>query len=158
MSLPRKKKHYEEMMVRMTRAIEREFYLEASWYAYAILEDRMIAILHRSGGAHEKKHKTKLMRNFGRKLEVIDKRRKRDSLLKVNFSDSSIKALKTWKDERNDLMHAMANAAIPLSTIDTKARLLATNGRVLVKEMCRAQRRLKKHRHQIPTPAKPFPY
>jgi hypothetical protein len=50
-----KKRHYERMIERMTRAIQNEAYLEAMLYAYAVLEDRMIAILHRSGGAHLKK-------------------------------------------------------------------------------------------------------
>jgi hypothetical protein len=152
----RKKKHYEEMMVRMTKAIEAGFYLEAIWYAYAILEDRMIAILHRSGGAHDKKKK--LFQYFGHKLNIINNRRKQDSLLRVYFPDASIAALTSWKDKRNDLMHAMANAAIPLTDIDKQAHLLAQDGKTLVKDTCRCARLLGRNRHQVSIPMTPFPY
>lgn len=153
-----KKKHYEELMIRMTRAITTHNCLEASWYSYAVLEDRLIAILSASGGAHEKNKPSKLMRNFGRRLRVIDERRKKDNLLKAYFPDSLISTLTKWKNERNDLMHAMANAAVPLSDIDKLAYLLATNGQKHVKEVCRVTRLLKRNRTQIPVPAKPYPY
>lgn len=149
----RKKKHYEEMMFRMTLAIKAKFYLEASWYAYSILEDRMIAALHRSGGAFDSRKR--LFRTLGRKLDIINCRRLKDALLKVYFDDSLMDDLKTWKDDRDDLMHAMANAATPLTEIDKKSNLLATRGQALVKSACRAARLLKRNRHKIKVPRKP---
>ena len=145
-------------MVRMSKAITANYYLEASWYAYAVLEDRLIAILSASGGAHEKNKPSRIMRNFGRKLDVIDQRRIRDSLLAVYFSDSLMTGLRNWKNERNDLMHAMADASVPLTDIDRLAHLLAIDGRNHVKEVCRATRLLKRNRTRIAIPTKPVPY
>jgi hypothetical protein len=146
----RKKKHYEELMVRMTKAIEAKFYLEASWYAYSILEDRMISALMASGGAHDSRKK--LFRTLGRKIGIIEDRAKKDSLLRAYFDAPLIAALTQWKNERDALMHAMADAATPLQVVDKQAYLLATHGKDLVKTACRNVRLLKRNRHQIPIP------
>ena len=149
----RKKKHYEELMVRMTKAIAAEFYLEAGWYASAIIEDRLVAVLKRSGGALDSKNKP--IRMLGPKLNLIRERRKTDALVRVYFPDEILNAIDKWKNERNDLMHAMADASIPLPELDKTAYLLATQGQVLVKSVCRHARQLKNNRHQIPVPAVP---
>jgi len=146
----RKKKHYEEMMVRMTKAIEAHYCLEASWYAYSIIEDRMIAVLMATGGAVDARGK--LYRNLGRKLDVIKERAKKDTLLRAYFDSAVVAAITKWKDERNTLMHAMANASVPLADIDTQTLLLATNGKELVKTVCRVTRLLRRNRHKIPVP------
>ena len=41
---------YREFMSRMNAADQAGNYLEASWYAYAILEDRLRSLLRSSGG------------------------------------------------------------------------------------------------------------
>ncbi len=146
----RKKKHYEELMVRMTKAILAEFYLEASWYAYAIVEDRLVAVLKRSGGALDAGGNA--IRMLGPKLKLIRARRKKDALLQAYFPEAILGSIDTWKDERNDLMHAMADASAPLAEIDKRAYLLATRGQELVKSVCRHQRQLKNNRHKIPVP------
>jgi len=68
----RKKRHYEELMVRMTKAIAAKFHLEAAWYAYSILEDRMTAALMASGGARDSHNKP--FRTLGRKIGIISDR------------------------------------------------------------------------------------
>ena len=137
-------------MVRMTKAIVAEFYLEASWYAYAIIEDRLVAVLKRSGGVLDSDGNP--VRMLGPKLKLIRKRRKKDILLQAYFPEAVLGNIDTWKEERNDLMHAMADASASLPEIDKRAYLMATRGQELVKSVCRHQRQLRNNRHQIPVP------
>jgi hypothetical protein len=129
--------------------------LEAIWYAYAIIEDRLISVLHNSGGAYE--NPKKLYRNLGRKLDIVDKRRKRDALLKAYFSNDLITSIKRWKDQRNGLIHAMACAALPMTDLDSQSVTLAVDGDKLAFDMCRQARLLKRNRKKVAIPAKPFP-
>lgn len=153
MKVHRKKKHYEELMVRMTKAIAAEFYLQAGWYAYAILEDRLVAVLKRSGGATNDNGTP--IKMLGPKLKTIVRRRSSDPLLRVYFDSTLIDAIDKWKNERNTLMHAMADAATPMNKLDEQARLLATRGKELIKSVCRHARQLKNNRHKIPVASIP---
>ena len=43
--------NYKVLISRLGEAIKDEFFLEASWLAYAILEDRLVSALDETGGA-----------------------------------------------------------------------------------------------------------
>ncbi|MGJ8596776.1 hypothetical protein [Sulfitobacter sp.] len=133
---------FEVFHERMSSAIERKFYFEASWYAYAILEDRLLSMLRQSGGVG-RNGTTTAIRMLGPKLGELKNRSTTDKLLKENFPETKIDA---WKDKRNSLMHAMAEGTRTQTEIDKEAYLLATQGRDLVKEVSAAAMRLKKHR------------
>ncbi|UWQ11022.1 hypothetical protein K3X41_14355 [Aliiroseovarius crassostreae] len=133
---------FEGFHERMSSAIEKNSYFEASWYAYAILEDRLLSMLRQSGGVGRNGSSTAI-RMLGPKLGELKNRTATDRLLKENFPETKIDA---WKDERNNLMHAMAEGTLTQAEIDKKAYLLATQGRDLVKEVSAAAMRLKKHR------------
>jgi hypothetical protein len=151
-----KGKHYTALLKKMEAAMKAGFYLEASWIAYAILEDRLVAAMLCTGGATQRNGKRVAM--LGPKINFLKKRRRRDKLLGANFSTDWLNKLARWKDRRNTLMHAMANATVSVGRIELAAKRLALAADTLVYDACRQTRRLKKHRAKVAVPRKPFPY
>ena len=139
---------YKIFMARMEAAYDASMYLEASWYAYAILEDRLVSLLKNSGGVGENDGGAsgKPIRMMGPKLKELFRRAKKDKLLKENFEHNN---LNNWKESRNNLMHAMGDATMPIEDIDATAKKLVEDGRALVREYAAACRRLKKHRDKV---------
>ncbi|MFJ2527489.1 hypothetical protein [Pseudomonas helmanticensis] len=129
---------YSELLARMDEAIKEEYFLEANWIAYSILEDRLTSILKESGGGHEK------IRMLGPKLIEI-KARSIDNLnmRKAFFGDMFIK-VELWKNKRNELMHAMADESKTTAQIDTDSMTLAIEGNEITRTLCAACRRFKK--------------
>jgi hypothetical protein len=125
-------------------------YLEASWYAYAVLEDRLLSLLRSSGGIGENGGGAsgKPIRMMGPKLKELARRAKKDQLLKANFEYHMLHA---WKEARNGLMHAMGDATMAIEDIDIAAKSLAEVGADLVRHYASACRRLKKHRQKVAT-------
>lgn len=136
------------LISRMEAAHADSMYFEASWYAYAVLEDRLLSLLRNSGGVGEKSGGTngKPIRMMGPKLKELARRAKKDALLKANFEHDQ---LNTWKESRNNLMHAMAEATMSVSDIDVAAKELAEHGSTLVRTYSAACRRLKTHRAKV---------
>lgn len=133
---------YREYITRMDAAHREGQNLQAIWYAYAILEDRLISMLDNSGGVPVDK-KGKPIRMLGPKREALAKRTKTDPLLKVNFDN---RAIRLWSKDRNDLMHGMADGSLSLQQVDSLAQQTADTGVSLVRSVCSAAMRLKKHR------------
>ena len=139
---------YRTFMARMQSAYQSSMYLEASWYIYAVLEDRLVSLLQNSGGAGENAGGTsgKPIRMMGPKLKELSRRSKKDRLLEANFEHDKLHA---WKESRNNLMHAMGGATMPVNEIDAAAKRLAEDGQELVREYAAACRRLKTHREKV---------
>lgn len=133
---------FEGFHKRMDEAINQNFYLEASWYAYAIIEDRLVSMLRQSGGIGQNGGSAPI-RMLGLKLKELKLRALSDELLKTNLMASKIE---DWASSRNDLMHAMTDGSLEQQQIDKNAYLLATSGKTLVKDISAAAMRLKKHR------------
>lgn len=143
-----KQELYKTFMSRIDSSYKASMYLEASWYIYAVLEDRLVSLLRNSGGVGEKNSGTggKPIRMMGPKLKELSRRAKKDKLLKENFEYDKLNA---WKESRNNLMHAMGDATMPINEIDAAAKQLSEDGRALVREYASACRRLKKHRDKV---------
>ncbi|MBA2080984.1 hypothetical protein [Aeromonas veronii] len=139
---------YKTFMTRMKDSYDAAMYLEASWYVYAVLEDRLLSLLRNSGGVGETNGGAggKPIKMMGPKLKELSRRTKKDKLLKECFEYSK---LNTWKESRNNLMHAMGDASMTIQDIDLTAKKLAEDGIELVKEYAAACRRLKKHRDKV---------
>ncbi|OBX36752.1 hypothetical protein A8U91_01099 [Halomonas elongata] len=90
-----KNNHYKELMGRMSQAHEQEFYLEASWFAYTVLEDRLLSALRQSGGATYANYRP--IRMFGKKMQEIRQRKRSDPLLAVYFDDPLMDRIHQWK-------------------------------------------------------------
>jgi len=144
-----KKKLYQDLVTRMDGAAEAGRDVEASWFAYAVLEDRLRSMLRQSGGEGENKGIGKPIRMMGPKLKNLRQRAKKDALLESCFE---YERLNKWKNERNDLVHAMADGTLNIEAIDQKIVELAREGVDLARLYTAAARRLKKHRDKVETP------
>jgi hypothetical protein len=136
---------YAELFHRMNDANKHGRWIEASWYAYSLLEDRLLSLLRSSGG-EGKGGAGKPLRMVGPKLKELQYRSKKDELLRANFAHDDIDA---WKEERNNLMHAMAYGSMTIGDIDVAAERLAGDGVKLVASVAAACRRVKKHRSKV---------
>lgn len=136
---------YSLFITRMSEAHEAGQYFESSWYAYAVLEDRLRSLLRSSGGEGVG-GPGKPIRMLGPKLKELKHRAKSDALLKANFEYDR---LNTWKDARNNLMHAMADASMSVEHIDGAAKQLSEEGALLVRVFSAACQRVKKHREKV---------
>ncbi|WP_337827495.1 hypothetical protein [Pseudonocardia sp. TMWB2A] len=125
---------YRQMISRLDDAVAGGHFFEASWYAYAVLEDRLISLLSSTGGGRN-------LRMMGPKIAELKSRAASDPALAANFEYTRLNA---WKDARNDLMHAMAEGSIPMSDIDLCAQALAKEGAALVRIYGAAARRQKR--------------
>lgn len=143
-----KREHHQVLLDRMKNAHSSEMYLESSWYAYTVLEDRLLSALRQSGGATYANNRP--IRMLGKKMQEITNRKKKDKLLVAYFSDALMNRILLWKEDRNDLMHAMADGTKTLEEIDKMAYLLSTNAKSLIKEVCSAASLLKKNRDKVP--------
>ena len=104
-----KYENYREQFKRLKRALDAQFYLEAIFIEYSILEDRTESILKHAGkwDAYLKKRgrypvtiesKISYIQNFAREKK---------SLLHKYFGDGLLDEVLAWKNERNTLMHAL---------------------------------------------------
>lgn len=138
----RKSAIYKEYIARMDAAHSDKHYLEAIWYAYAVLEDRLISMLQNSGGIPTS-NDGKPIRMLGPKRTELVKRAKTDKLLKGCFDNTNIQV---WAKKRNDLMHGMADGSMSILVVDELAKETADSGVALVREVCAAGMRLKRYR------------
>ena len=139
---------YKELIARMDAAQKHERHLEASWYAYAVIEDRLRSMLLQSGGDTfaKGKNKGKQIRMMGPKMEILETRSSDDALLDSAFEGIR---LKVWRESRNDLMHAMASGQHSIDQIDKLAKKLASDGVKLARVYATSARWLKKHRAKV---------
>ena len=86
---------------------------------------------------------------LGKKMQEITLRKKKDKLLLAYFSDHLMHRIHKWKEDRNDLTHALADGSKSLAELDKMAFLLSTNANALVKDVCSAAALLKKHRLKV---------
>jgi hypothetical protein len=70
----------------MEQAHTEKHYFEASWYAYAILEDRLRSALVQSGGDTFRNHRP--IRTLGKKMQIIRERKRSDAVLAAMLDDA----------------------------------------------------------------------
>lgn len=110
--------NYREQFKRLNKAVNNQFYLEAIFIEYCIMEDRTESVLRHAGKweAYLKKRgrygpsidsKIKYIQNFARE---------NGTLLHRYFSDDLLDEILVWKDKRNDLVHVLFKQK--LSTIE----------------------------------------
>jgi hypothetical protein len=133
---------YKVLYARMDEAISEEFYLEASWLAYSVLEDRLVSALDETGGAVTKAGNP--IRMMGPKIDLLKETLPKNLNLRKAFFGDIFDRLEAWKEDRNDLMHAMADESRLIPDIDALAQSVALRGRDLARDYSSACRRLKK--------------
>lgn len=120
-----KYENYKEQMRRLKKALNAEFYLEAIFIEYAILEDRIESMLRHSNKFNPDKYNT-LNMELNR---LQNMQRQKNSLVGRYFSDELFDKIRKWKDERNQLIHALMKQ--DLHTEDLKT--LADEGQEMIK-------------------------
>ena len=123
-----KHENYKEQAIRLKRAINAKFYLEAVFIEYAIIEDRFESALRHSGVIVNGKY-TGLNKKLS-KMEAIAREKK--SLAHKYFTPELLESVSLWKEERNRLIHALMKQV--LTTEELKN--LAEQGQILVKKLC----------------------
>ena len=121
--------NYKEQFKRLNRAIVSRFYLEATFIAYSIMEDRTKAILVHIDmyKSYLKKYKNKP--SLHTKITYMQKITENDKLLKRYFSDDLFDRILKWKNFRNDMVHDLLNQKITSQALAD----LACTGRDLAK-------------------------
>ena len=140
--------YYKVLMHKMNEAHDHKFYLESSWFAYSILEDRLVSALRQSGGITYANNRE--IRMLGNKMKVINERKTTDKLLAAYFDDELMDEIDTWKNERNDLMHALADGTQTIEAILSSAQNQSKKAKTIVKKACTAARLLKRNRAKVP--------
>lgn len=140
--MARKHELYQVFMERIDVALASGHDLESSWYAYAVIEDRLRSLLRATGG--DLLPSGKPIKMLGPKLGELNKRA--PSFPEI-FKQLDLPALEQWKDDRNDLTHAMAEGNIPLEEIDRMAKRLASEGRSIARSLAALARRVKKRQN-----------
>ncbi len=128
-----KYQNYRNQFDRLKKALNNEFYLEAIFIEYAILEDRTESILRHSGlwDAYMKTRKGR-MANIDSKLMFIHKHaQNKKYLLSRYFADDLMLQLRAWKNERNPLIHDLLNQKLGPDALQD----LAIRGNDLIKTL-----------------------
>lgn len=126
-----KRPTYEEVIGRVDDALQREFFLEASWIIYSLFEDRCDSMLKKSGGMPQVSAGSFL--SINKKLNILKSRHLSNPLLaSVNGFLLIIDEVKDWKDSRNPIMHSMVEIPTTWEDINNNAEILARDGRELL--------------------------
>ena len=128
-----KQENYREQMVRLKRAIDQQFYLEAIFIEYSIMEDRTEAILRHAKEWEKYEAKQKGKGRYptieSKIKKIMDLAREKKSPLHRYFGDQTLNNVLQWKDQRNTLIHALLK-----QNLQTEDLLeLAQNGQELAK-------------------------
>ncbi len=100
-----KRDNYAEQMRRLSRALRNNFYLEAVFIEYAIIEDRLESVLRHASAFNPNRQKT-----ITAKLNKLEKLcEERSELACRYFSPELIASLRSWKERRNPLIHDLLN-------------------------------------------------
>ena len=126
-----KYENYREQFKRLNRAMKEQFYLEAIFISYAILEDRTESILRYEG--NDIKPKGNRKPGIAQKLNKIKTiAREKKSLPNRYFSGELIDRILEWKDNRDRMIHALLKQQ--LSTEELVQ--IAEEGKSVTRELC----------------------
>ena len=123
-----KQERYRILLSKLKKAIANSFWFEACMIEYAIIEDRTSSILSHSQVCKDAYNPK---RKLGNKLNSIELQiGKKHPIISKKVNPDTIKDIKTWKEERNDLVHR----ACTMYNEDV-AKGVAEKGQLLAKAM-----------------------
>ena len=141
-----KYRNYKEQFDRLNRALKNEFYLEAIFISYAIIEDRTESILRHLGKweAYEKSRKGRNL-NLDSKIRYIQKiAEEKNTLANRHLANGTLQQIWEWKEERNRMIHALLKQKLEDDELETLAQTgkdLASNLRTMANHFKRALQR-----------------
>lgn len=113
-----KSNNYKEQFKRLDKAINNNFYLEAMFIAYAIIEDRAESILSYEGNEILSDRFVSINRKLNKIKKIAERK---DSLPKRYFTGPLIDEILEWKEKRNKLMHALMNQVLTTEDLNVTA-------------------------------------
>ncbi len=129
-----KYQNYREQFKRLNKAITQNFYLEAVFIEYAVMEDRTESIIRHAGKweAYLKK-RGKYEPTLDSKIRYISSQMEanRKDLLRRYFNDGCLNRILTWKEERNRLIHALLKQKLTTEELAS----LAEQGRDIARQL-----------------------
>lgn len=131
---PHKAIRFDYLVKRTDLAITEEFYLEASWICYAIIEDRMRSIIVKLNGSVKNRWKI-----YDCTTEIY-KLKESDETIKKYFSDELLFKINDWREKRNNLMHELVEG----TSQDIEFKDIAVEGRNILRELKDKVRKFKK--------------
>ncbi len=148
-----KKELYEELIKHMHHAVEEGFFLEASWLSYAIIEDRTKRILEVSVVPRRRREsladKTKKLRELAARSGVLAVYLNDDVAPKKEDGDALplalLDELDPWRDDRNRLVHRVADGTIDYEDAAEQVAKLGRDGAKLAAKFAKIGRQVKKH-------------
>lgn len=144
-----KRIHYSKLLERLDQAIDAEYFLEASWIAYAVVEDRTRSTLKHSGGIPQvgPVNNRREMWKISEKITTIRSRLgagAHETNLKATVDGAMLDKLSAWTDRRNRLVHKLADEVDDPAGLAAEITGVAKDGKELARELCAAVMRLKK--------------
>lgn len=144
---------YKLLLARLETALNCGFHLEASWIAYAVIEDRLLSALEKTGGIPATK-KGQLLTLLGTKIAYLHGRLSSDPVLRGAILNGAVlDDVSRWTKSRNYLMHDMARDNHPWTELDARAQELARSGRDVTRNLCSAVMRLAKRKRKRRVPS-----
>lgn len=128
-----KHENYREQFSRLKKALSAEFYLEAIFIEYTIIEDRTESVLRHAGkwDGYVKKLKGREPTLNSKTNYIKVQANSGDKMLKKYFSDSLLDDILVWKEDRNRLIHALLKQSLTAEDVSEIAHM----GERLTKEI-----------------------
>ena len=119
---------YKELNEKLSASLKNEFYYEAIFIEFAIIEDRTSSMLR-----HAKYHQDTYEQKLNDKLKLISNSPKFDNeYVKKHITEDLIKDIHNWKNKRNKLIHNLAETEYSNEYIKNTA----IEGDKLIKKLC----------------------
>ena len=140
----KKQAKYAELMEKLDKALKEEFFYEAIFIEFAVLEDRTASLLRHAG--------ISTVDDNGKDLGLYNKIReiKRNSIFKNEYVEkhdlfSILDDVDSWRVKRNDLMHDLANEESSLDEI----KKFAIQGDILVDKLSNKSSLINNHNDKL---------
>lgn len=122
--------NYKTQMGRLNKALTNQFYLEAIFIEYAIMEDRLESVLRHSGKWNPKPDSFVSLDTKRKNVAKLAEEKK--SLAHKYFPCELTDRIENWKNERNRVIHALMKQNLHTSDL----RIIAEEGQTIVKTLC----------------------
>lgn len=130
--------NYKEQHERLNKALKHNFYLEAIFIEYAIIEDRLTSILRYEDNTIKNKNGFVSIEKKINKVRAISG--EAEGLAIKYFTPNFLDTIESWKNRRNPLIHALMK-----QQLTTEGLLdLATEGQAIAKELSRLSQNYKR--------------
>ena len=122
--------NYRTQMGRLKKALNNQFYLEAIFIEYAIMEDRLESVLRHSDNWNPKPGTFPSLDFKRKKIAKLAEEKKNP--IRRYFPTELTDSIEEWKNQRNQVIHALMKQSLHTGDL----RKIALEGEALVKLLC----------------------